>query len=64
MRVLVGLSRGHAIRVREAVRASTISIRVAQAHPTCHGASLTRASVSAPEMGSSPQLIFSVDPID
>ena len=43
---------------------STISIRVAQAHPICHHVSPTRASVSVSEMGSSPQPIFSVDPID
>ena len=43
---------------------STISIRVAQAHPTCHDASRTRASASPPGMDSPPRLIFSVDPID
>ena len=64
MRVLVGPQpRPREYGSRSCSR-STISIRVTQPHPTCHDASPTRASVSAPEMGSSSQLIFSVDPID
>ena len=64
MRVVVGPHPGTRFGLAKLLALDSLDSRFARAHPTRQDTSPTRASASAPEMGSSVQLIFSVDPID